>query len=372
MNNKKKVSFFLPSFRTGGSEKIFIELANHLHINFEYDIEMVCVNNEGKLKNILNKNIRIINLKKNSVSESILPFIRYLRDSNSKIIISSMSHCNIMVIISKLISRSKTKIIVRECSSIYVKILPFSLNIKKRIIKILMKILYKKADYVISNSFDLAKHLKKELNLKKVKVIYNGYELERIKELSLEEPSQNFFNNQKVIVAVGRLSHEKGLDFLIKAFKIVRKELDCKLIILGEGPLKKILLNLAKDLCLEKDIHFLGYQKNPYPFIKKSNIFVLPSIIEGLPGALIQALILNKNIISTNCKFGPREILKNGKLGKLIPIKDKKRLAKEIINELNNPSPIKKQIDLDLDRFHMKNIVKKYNLLFKELTKPNI
>ena len=336
MINKKKVSFFLPSFRTGGSEKIFIELANHLHTNFEYDIEMVCVNNEGKLKNILNKNIRIINLKKNSVSESILPFIRYLRDSNSKIIISSMSHCNIMVIISKLISRSKTKIIVRECSSIYVKILPFSLN------------------------------------LKKVKVIYNGYELERIKELSLEEPSQNFFNNQKVIVAVGRLSHEKGLDFLIKAFKIVRKELDCKLIILGEGPLKKILLNLAKDLCLEKDIHFLGYQKNPYPFIKKSNIFVLPSIIEGLPGALIQALILNKNIISTNCKFGPREILKNGKLGKLIPIKDKKRLAKEIINELNNPSPIKKKIDLDLDRFHMKNIVKKYNLLFKELTQPNM
>ena len=371
MNTKKKVSFFLPSFRTGGSEKIFIELANHLNKNFEYDIEIVCVNDEGKLKNILDKDIKIFNLKKNSVSKSILPFMRYLRDGNSKLIISSMSHCNIMVIISKLISRSKTKIIVRECSSIYIQNSPYSLNIKKMIIKLLIRFLYKKADYVISNSLDLAKELKKEFNLEKVKVIYNGYELERIKKLSLEEPSQNFYN-QKVIVAVGRLSHEKGLDLLIKAFELVRKELDCKLIILGEGPLKNFLLKLSKDLCLEKDINFLGYRKNPYPYIKKSDLFVLPSLIEGLPGALIQALILNKNIISTNCKFGPREILKNGKLGKLIPIKDKKRLAQEIINELNNPSPIKNKIDLDLERFHMKNIVKKYNLLFKELTNPTI
>ena len=156
-----------------------------------------------------------------------------------------------MVIIAKLISRSKTKIIVRECSSIYIQISPYSFNIKKMIIKLLIRFLYKKADYVISNSLDLAKNLKKEFNLEKVKVIYNGYELERIKKLSLEEPSQNIFNNQKVIVAVGRLSHEKGLDFLIKAFELVRKELDCKLIILGEG-FKKNLIKIVKRSMLRK------------------------------------------------------------------------------------------------------------------------
>ena len=364
---KNKISFFLPSFRTGGSEKVCIELANYLYKNFKYNIEIICVNNEGKLKNVLDKNIRIINLNKNSVSESMLPLIRHLRNNNAKLIISSMSHCNIILIISKLLSGSQTKIIVRECSSIYTLKSPFSHTIKNIILKLLIRIFYKNADYVISNSIDLAKHLKKEFNLKKVKVIYNGYDLKKIKELSLEKPFQNFFYNKKVIIAVGRLSHEKGLDILIKAFELVRKELNCKLLILGEGPQKTALLKLSKELSLEKDIHFLGYQKNPYAYIKRSDLFVLPSLIEGLPGALIQALILNKKMISTNCNFGPREILKNGKLGKLIPINDKKKLALQIINELNNPSPIRNEIDLDLYRFNMKNIVKEYNFLFKKV-----
>lgn len=366
---KNKISFFIPSFRTGGSEKIFIELANYLYKNFEYNIDMICVNNEGKLKNVLDKNIKIINLKKNSVSGSILPIISYLRSSDSKLVISSMSHCNVILIISKLLSGTKTKIVLRECSSIYTLKSPFSQNIKNIIIRFLIRIFYKKADFIISNSIDLAKNLKKEFNLKKVKVIYNGYELKKIKKLSFKEPLHNYFYNKKVIIAVGRLSYEKGLDILIKAFKLVKKKFDCKLIILGEGPLKKLLLKLAKDLNLENDIHFLGYQKNPYPYIKRSDLFVLPSLIEGLPGALIQALILNKNIISTDCNFGPREILKNGKLGKLIPINDKKKLALAIINELNNPSFNKSNIDFDLDRFDMKNIVKEYNFLFKKLIK---
>ena len=137
---KNKISFFLPSFRTGGSEKIFIELANYLYKNFEYNIEMICVNNEGKLKNILDKNIKIINLKKNSVSGSILSIISYLRTSNSKLVISSMSHCNIILIISKLLSGTKTKIVLRECSSIYTLKSPFSQKIKNIIIRFFIRI----------------------------------------------------------------------------------------------------------------------------------------------------------------------------------------------------------------------------------------
>lgn len=127
--------------------------------------------------------------------------------------------------------------------------------------------------------------------------------------------SENKMINEKLfstptIITVGRLEHQKGQWHLIRAFKKVVEEYDnSMLLILGEGSLKKYLENLIKDLGLESNIKLLGFKENPYDYIKKSDIFVFPSLYEGLGNTLLEVLQLGIPIISTDCNFGPREIL---------------------------------------------------------------
>lgn len=373
VENTNKICFFLPSFRTGGSEKIFIELSNYLFKFETYEIVFICVNAKGKLKSLLNKKIKIIDLKCNSVSKSILSLVKIIKTIKPNLIISSMTHCNVTLLIAKIISFSKSKVIIRECASIE-QIYPFKFNKPKYlIIRLMIRILYRFADYVISNSKDLAFYLKTKFNIKKVEVIYNGYDINEINRLSLKKPKIKFSKSYKYIIAVARISQQKGLDTLIKAFKIVNQKINCKLIVLGEGEVsyKKKIENLAKELNIFHKIHFLGYQYNPYKYIKRSDVFVLSSRVEGLPGALIQALVLGVNIVSTDSNYGPREVLKNGKLGRLVPVNDEKLLAIEILELLYNPYKIPHPNKLDIRRFDMEIIAKKYKTLFNQILKSN-
>ena len=84
---------------------------------------------------------------------------------------------------------------------------------------------------------------------------------------------------------------------------------------MGYGANKKIICDFIKDHNLETKIKVIGFQKNPYPFIKKADVFVLSSLYEGLPNVLLEALTLKKFVISSNCPTGPKEILNYGKNG---------------------------------------------------------
>jgi glycosyltransferase involved in cell wall biosynthesis len=106
----------------------------------------------------------------------------------------------------------------------------------------------------------------------------------------------------------------------------------------GDPAYYQSLLTLVQSLNLEQDVNFIGFQKNPFAFLAKSKVFVLSSIYEGLPGVLIQALALGCQLVSTDCQHGPREILDNGKYGKLVPVRNHEAMAKAIIDSINGPN----------------------------------
>tara|TARA_B000000557_G_C20610446_1_gene373616 strand:- start:257 stop:706 length:450 start_codon:yes stop_codon:yes gene_type:complete len=106
--------------------------------------------------------------------------------------------------------------------------------------------------------------------------------------------------------------------------------MNIKLLIMGYGINKKKIKNYIKLNKLEKIVKLIGFKKNPYPYLKKSEVFILTSKYEGLPNVLLEALTLKKFIISTDCPTGPREILKNGKNGELIKVGDLSGLVKKI------------------------------------------
>ena len=117
--------------------------------------------------------------------------------------------------------------------------------------------------------------------------------------------------------------------------------LEEKLVIVGDGPHKNSLETLVKDLNVEKEVIFLGKRSNPYIWIKNSKLFILSSKYEGFPTVLIEALVLNIPTVSSNCLTGPKEILENGKYGKLFEVSNELELERVILNILKNPNHVK-------------------------------
>jgi glycosyltransferase involved in cell wall biosynthesis len=139
-----------------------------------------------------------------------------------------------------------------------------------------------------------------------------------------------------VILGVGRLVAQKAFDVLIEAFAHVRRSQPARLLILGEGEERPMLEALVRQLGLEGDIELPGFVANPYPYMAHAELFVLSSRWEGLPTVLVEAMFLRTPVIATDCPSGPREILRNGLYGQLVPVGDPDAVALAIQNSLAN------------------------------------
>lgn len=179
-------------------------------------------------------------------------------------------------------------------------------------------------------------------NLKeKQRTVYNPIDVEEIEKKSLD--NSELTEEEKILIkddyicSVGRLDEiDKDFTTLVKAFGELKKDqkIKEKLIIIGDGPDRENLENLVKNLKIEGVI-FLGKKTNPYIWMKKSKLFILSSKSEGFGVVLLEALIIGTPVISSDCPVGPKEILENGKYGKLFEVGNIEQLKKEIKNQLS-------------------------------------
>jgi glycosyltransferase involved in cell wall biosynthesis len=161
-------------------------------------------------------------------------------------------------------------------------------------------------------------------------------------------------------LAVGRLTVEKDYPTLIKAFSILSEKNNFRLIILGEGKKRSELESLIKRLELQEKIDLPGFTRNPYVYMRNCDIFVLSSATEGFPNTLIEAMACGTPVVSTDCPSGPREILDNGKFGKLVKVGDEKSLAEAILETIKNPLSSEELINRVREKFSLKEAIKKY------------
>jgi len=262
------------------------------------------------------------------------------------------------------------------------------------ILKFLIKKIYNKANKVIAVSKVLKNDLIENYNIdrNRINVIYNPYDIEKIIKMSkkpLKKEYRNIFSNT-TIVNMGRLTKAKGQWHLLRVFKKVKEKIpDLQLVILGKGELEEYLINLTNKLNLSASVHFLGFQNNPFNFIAKSDLYVFPSLFEGFPNALVEAMTCGVPVISADCKSGPREILApnsnikqeiNGidyvDYGVLVGVCDDKfydynidltnpeiKLYEAIITLLNNNNLRKKYSELAINRiedFNIESIIKEW------------
>ena len=148
--------------------------------------------------------------------------------------------------------------------------------------------------------------------------------------------SETSSNKPKLLLAVGRLEPQKNFSLLIDAFSKIHQRTNARLVILGEGKLRQKLQKQIRKLNLENFISMPGWKDNPYAYMSRSNLFVLSSVREGFPIVMLEALACGLPIVSTDCPSGgPREILKNGKLGRLVPVDDSLALAEAVVVSLS-------------------------------------
>ncbi|MDT8284422.1 MAG: glycosyltransferase, partial [Thermovirgaceae bacterium] len=140
-----------------------------------------------------------------------------------------------------------------------------------------------------------------------------------------------------VILGMGRLTKQKDFHTLIRAFAEVRRNRNCRLMILGDGSDLGSLKKLVQGLGLAREVDFPGFHINPFPFLSRADLFVLSSIWEGFGMVLVEAMALGVPVVSTDCPSGPREILRGGQLGRLVPVGDHLSLAEAMVKTMDNP-----------------------------------
>jgi glycosyltransferase involved in cell wall biosynthesis len=228
------------------------------------------------------------------------------------------------------------------------------------------------ADVVVTVSQGVADSLDQLFKINsKTRVIYNGLDLEEIEKKSREEVTHPWVNQaQPIVVAVGRLVNQKGFSYLLEAVKLVNTKLSVRLFIIGDGELKQKLKKQTEELGIKDKVDFLGVKNNPFAYMARCDLFVLSSLYEGLPNVLIEAMALGLPVISTNCPYGPSEIIEDGRNGVLIPVGNPQAISAAVLRVLGDEQ-LRERLKAEAKRrakdFSLDKMISDYTELFLKI-----
>ena len=287
------------------------------------------------------KGVKVTVWKCSRAMHMLPKLIKFFTVKKPEIVLSAEDNTNAFILLAALLTRSKAKIGVSSRISpegVYSdKVLSRGWLLKKFVGCVMFR-----ADVWSCVSKDLADAYKKIFPQNNFECIYNIID-DALSRQRLKEPVNHPWLNGRqtnVCITAGTLAPRKGFDYLLKAISIVKKSgIDVKLIILGEGPQRLELEDLARDLALADDVRFEGAVANPLSYFSRSNVFVLSSLREGMPNVLIEGMLAGCTPVATDCPTGPREILESGRYGYLVPMKDPAALAVGIETALLTPVP---------------------------------
>ena len=331
-----RVAIYLPSLGGGGAERITVTLANAIAAR-GHQVDFLLAKREGPYLKDVSPGIRVVDLGHRRTFASLLPLARYLRRERPDALLSGLNHANIVAILARMIARVPTRLVVTEHNSTAVD----TGGRKGRVASRLTQWLYPHADRVVSVSRGIEKELAANFGLSEDRLctIYNPLDVDTIRDRMLPRPDHSWLaaGTPPVIVAVGRLMVQKDYPTLLRAFALMRQRRDARLVILGEGEERPALEQLIRELGIEADVALPGFEANPFAWMAASDLYVLSSAWEGLPGVLLEALACGARVVSTNCPTGPDEILEDGKWGTLVPVGDFQAMADAMDAALASP-----------------------------------
>jgi len=338
--NRPFVSIFLPTLNFGGAEKTLIELANGIQ-RHDRRVHLLTMSAGGPLRDSVAPGVEIVDLACTTFRKAVPALSRYYDKVRPELVLTSLYATGLAAIAARAMSRYKPAVVVGAHNSLRAKVARPDNRKDKYFLLPLCLLLIPRADGLVAVSNGVANELRQMLKLPqdKVRVIYNPVispQLIAQSGASVEHPwlVDSVARPFKTLISVGRLVEQKAFDVLLKAFARVRHHEDCRLLLVGDGPLRGELEMLAERLGVRAFVDFVGLQENPYKFISRADLFVLSSRWEGLANVLIEALACGCAVVATNCNYGPNEILQGGRYGPLVQVDDPDALAAAIVESL--------------------------------------
>jgi glycosyltransferase involved in cell wall biosynthesis len=334
------IALFLPTLRGGGAERVIVNLAQGM-TDRGRPVDLVAAAAEGALLDQLPPAVRLVDLRAPRVLRSLGPLTGYLRRERPRVLVSSMSHANLVALWAARLARQATPVVVTVHNT-----MSHSTTEQGRLAGLLwphlLRTFYPWASCVVAVSRGAADDLATSSGLSRdrVEVVYNPVITPAMMALTRQSPDHPWFapGQPPVILGVGRLTRQKDFPTLLRAFGQMRQQRAARLIILGEGEDRPRLQALAAELSVTDDVSLPGFKKNAMAYMAGSALFVLSSAWEGLPTVLIEALAAGSRVVSTDCPSGPREILQEGRLGALVPVGDAGALAGAMATALDRPA----------------------------------
>ena len=307
--NKKKVLFFLPS-TVGGAERMTVTISKMLPQD-EFEVKFVVVGRSlGDIVKFIPKNypIRLLHIKRIWYGGTIR-ILNAVRKEKPDIVFSSLLYLNVRLIIASRFC--KTKVIVRN-----------NIDLSRTIQKInirLVRLTYKWADKVIAQQEEMHDEIISYIGLptERVVTLHNPIDTTYIEDcLKTPNPFPQETQNQYKYIWAARFSPQKGQDLIVRAFDIVHQESpNAHLYLLGKYDKNSTYFKSVKDFVernhIQDYVHFVGFDSNPYRWIKHADCYVMPSRFEGLPNSLIDAMYLGKPVVATRCIPVIDRIVKN-------------------------------------------------------------
>lgn len=375
-----KVLFVCYDLKDGGSPQVLSTLLNHLHrdlfdpVLVTYSTERIYPIPPGITEHILQVQGGGRLFKKLAANlKAAFRLRRILRKEQPEIAVGMGGITNWGLILAAKLARKKMAIIIGEHGA-------GALEYRKdraavNVISLLNRFLYPLADRIVAISDGVREYLVQDLQIpeRKIVSITNPIDVKRIQKLSQEPVDHPWLvrKDKPVILWVGRMEPVKGLGHLIGAFERVLREINARLLIVGEGSEERTIRNLVAQKGLGEKVQFAGYQSNPYRYMAKSSVFAFPSLGgEAFGLVLAEAMACGLPVVATDCVAGPAEVLQNGRCGILIPVGDDESLARGIVTLLTN-SALRQQLVTEAQRrvadFEPAQVVASYERLFHEV-----
>ena len=306
--------------------------------------------------------VRYVVLGARSPWARLTKLYHFLKQERPKSLLCAGFFPNVFAIIARRLSGVDMRLVVTEHNTPTINRQLASPWQARRWFLLFARLFYPHADAVVAVSNGTAGDLADAIGIERgrVRCIYNPIVNGGLFEQSQQAVDDPWFtdSNVPVVIGLGRLEPEKNFALLLRAFALVQEEMACRLVIFGDGSEREMLEELVASLDLSDCVQLRHFVPNPHAYTAKAALLAASSICEGLSNVLVEAIALGTPVVSTDCPFGPTEVLNAGEYGTLVPVGDARRLADAMLASLRQrPEPAPKSW---LEQFTTKRSAERY------------
>jgi glycosyltransferase involved in cell wall biosynthesis len=390
-----RVAFLARNLTTGGAERVFINLVNHART---IDPIPVFLRQRGALLADLAPGLPRVGLDHPITGDFLaaetletLPLgsaallvrecrrlVRLVDQQNVSLVSSFLMRSHLVALLAKAMFRPRLKVVlnIHEHLSQSAGFL-YPRRRDRVVAEWVARTLFPKADRIAVVAEELRRDLIGTYGIRDelIRIAYNPLDIDLVRARSALPVANGFpgHDGRPTICAVGRLVYLKGYDVLLHAVAMLKATTPVRLLIVGDGEERQVLESIASQLGLAHDVRFVGWQANPWSYLKRSQMLVLSSRTEAFPSVLTEAMALRVPVVAAECSAGVRECLDEGRAGCLVPPDDPGALARGIAKVLAETVYAASLVECGarfVERFRLSDAVPAYEELLMDVMEP--